>query len=71
MRSNILLSMVVQQQVVILEFSQKMSAHPSILPSCPTSSSKSYNSIRPFKTKSKLVTDVMILMERHAKFRVN
>ena len=33
--SNILLSMVVQQQVVILEFSQeKMSAHPSTPPSC-------------------------------------
>ena len=33
--SNILLSMVVQQQVVILEFLQeKMSAHPSTLPSC-------------------------------------
>ena len=32
--SNILLSMVVQQQVVILEFSQKkMSSRPSILPS--------------------------------------
>ena len=33
--SNILLSMVVQQQVVILEFLQeKMSARPSSLPSC-------------------------------------
>ena len=33
--SNILLSMVVQQRVVILEFSfGKMSAHPSTLPSC-------------------------------------
>ena len=33
--SNILLSMVVQQQVVILEFLQeKMSPHPSALPSC-------------------------------------
>ena len=33
--SNILLSMVVQQQVVILEFLQeKMSARPSTLPSC-------------------------------------
>ena len=33
--SNILLSMVVQQCVVILEFLQeKMSAHPSTLPCC-------------------------------------
>ena len=33
--SNILLLMVVQQQVVILEFSQeKMSTHPSTLSSC-------------------------------------
>ena len=33
--SNILLSMVVQQRVVILEFLQeKMRAHPSALPSC-------------------------------------
>ena len=33
--SNILLWMVVQQQVIILEFLQeKMTAHPSIPPSC-------------------------------------
>ena len=33
--SNILLSMVVQQRVVILEFSQeKMGTHPSTPPSC-------------------------------------
>ena len=32
---NILLSMIVQQSIVILEFSQeKMSTHPSTLPSC-------------------------------------
>ena len=33
-RSNILLSMVVQQRVIILEFLQKMSAHPSSPPCC-------------------------------------
>ena len=32
--SNTLLSMVVQQQVVVLEFLQEMSARPSTLPSC-------------------------------------
>ena len=32
--SNILLSMLVQQQVVTLEFSQEMSIHPSTPPSC-------------------------------------
>ena len=33
--SNVILSMVIQQRVAILEFSQeKMSAHPSIPPSC-------------------------------------
>ena len=37
MGSNILLLMAVQQLVVILEFLQKMSAHPSTMPSCTTS----------------------------------
>ena len=38
MGSNILLLMVVQQLVIILEFLQeKMSAHPSTMPSCTTS----------------------------------
>ena len=42
--SNVLLLMVVQQQVVILEFSQeKMSAHPSTLPSSKGPSTQSYD----------------------------
>ena len=39
--SNILLSTVVQQRVLILEFSQEnISAHPSTLPSCESMTSR-------------------------------
>ena len=60
--SNIFLLMVVQQRVVILEFSQeKMSAHPSTLPFPLLNSMKQYEKAKDMTLKDELSKSVSAL----------